>query len=279
MKDQVVNPKVPVDQGGAMDRLVRPAGKKAHHILHVRQRPDRLPRLLVPRRRLGLADGLPRVQLAGIEAGRAAEGAEADRARVEAVQAGQDAHGVDPHGGALGAGGGGHGRVLEDAAVEEGHEVEGRADDGRVLAQGQDARDRHVGGGQGGQHAVLALDLVGLRGQHGAGRLLAQHVARARRRRELVGRVGLPEGELLHGERHVNLGDMLRDPGLKGADVDGVADGAGHGGASLGRVLLHKAHVSQSLQGESRVSFAAVLPGGGFPRVGPKLRVVRGQVT
>jgi hypothetical protein len=98
--------------------------------------------------------------------------------------------------------------------------------------------------------AVLALDLVGRLRDELAWRFLAEDIAAAVGRGELVGRVGLAEAELkgrgksvwrslrggwccrpylLYVEGHLNLGNVLGDPPLQRPKVDGLAHSSGHG--------------------------------------------------
>ena len=199
MKDEVVNLEVAVDEGAAVGGLLGLVGKKGHELGKVRQGADGLVGVDVADGGLGVAHGAPGGDLAVVEARRLAKGLEPDGARVDAVQLGEGADGVGPDGAAVvGQHVRDHG-VLEDAAVEELHDVEGRADDGVVLAQAVGLGHRHVRLGQGVDDAVLALDLVGRLGDEASRRLLAQHVALAVRRCQLVRRVGLAEAELEGG--------------------------------------------------------------------------------
>lgn len=104
-------------------------------------------------------------------------------------------------------------KVLKDSAVEELHDVKGRTDHGVVLAEAVGLGNGHAGArgagrvglANGAHDAVLALDLVRGLGQELAGGLLAEHIAVAGGRGELVGGVGLTKAELqgeeIFGER------------------------------------------------------------------------------
>ena len=87
----------------------------------------------------------------------------------------------------------------EDTAVEKLHHVKGAADDAVVVAQGVDARHRHRGRFERAQDTELAVDRVGAR-QERPGRLAPQHV-KAGAGLQLVGRVRLPAGEAVGGDK------------------------------------------------------------------------------
>lgn len=83
-----------------------------------------------------------------------------------------------------------------DAAVQVLHDVEGGADDGGIFAEAVDFWDWDVGGLEGGEDAVFALDFVGGFGDEGAGGLFAEDEFEGGGRGEEVGGVGLAETEL-----------------------------------------------------------------------------------
>lgn len=196
VKDQVVDLEIAVDEGAAIGGLLALVGEEGHQIGKVRQLADGLVGVDVADGGLGVAHGAPGGDLAGVEARGLAEPFEADGPRVDAVQLGEGAHGVGPDGAAVVGQHVGDDGVLEDAAVEELHDVEGRAEHGRVLAQAVGLGHGHVGRGKRVDDAVLALDLVGRLGHQPSWWLLAQHVALAVGGGQLVGWIGLAEAEL-----------------------------------------------------------------------------------
>lgn len=228
VKDQVVNLVITVNQRHAIPRPQLLITEKPHQVLVVRQVTDGHARLDVLDGGLRRADITPRAQLPGEEAAVLAEVAQADLGKLDGVQRGQRADRIGPHGAPVGSRDAGQGRVLKDAAVEKLHDVKGGADDGGVLAQAVGFRDGQAAV-QGGDDAVLALDLVrGPRHQLSRG-LLAHHVPAARAVRQLVRRVRLPVAELLDLERRLDLGHVGTQVRLEGLDVDGVPYWAGHG--------------------------------------------------
>lgn len=197
VEDDVVDLVVAVDEGGAVAGAQGGVGEEGHQLVHVRDLADGLPCVDVARPRLRVADLPPRRQLPVVEPAALAEGTQPHAVRVHAVQGSQGLDGGAPEIGALlGVRGRGHGGVFEDPPADEGHDVEGRADDGHVLAEAVGSGHGDVGVLEGGDDAVFALDLVGGLGDELARWLLAQDVSRPVRRGELVCRIRLAEAEL-----------------------------------------------------------------------------------
>ena len=139
---------------------------------------------------------------------------------IEAVQPGDAVvHGIEDRaaerGRALG-----QPRLPMDPALDMLHDVERRADDAGVLAQGVDARGRHPGAPQRRQHAVLALDGM-RRGQQLSRRLAAYHVA-AGGGADPVGGIALAAAELLDLDRAAKTLDVALEKGEKRVAVDFV---------------------------------------------------------
>ena len=111
------------------------------------------------------------------------------------------------------------------------HEVERRADDPVVLAQGERARHRETRLPQRGDDPVLPVHGV-RRGQELARGLAAQHVLPAASR-DMIGRVGLATPELAHFERAAEALHVLAHVTLKRARVESV------GFADLGGLRDH----------------------------------------
>ena len=107
-------------------------------------------------------------------------------------------HGFAHVGGELQAG-----VVFDDAPVDEVHDVEGGAEDVRVLAEQQDAGDGDVGVLERLEHLVLPVH--GVRAlEEGARRLLAHDIPMPVGRGEQVRRVALPFVELRQGRGRVS---------------------------------------------------------------------------
>lgn len=189
VEDQVVNLEVSVDQRPLVRRLGLPIAEKGHELLEEGELSDLLFCVHVLDRGLGTADLLPGGDLPVVEAVVAAEALQPDAFWVDAVEFGQGADGVGPDGAAVVGEDVGDDGVFEDAPVEELHDVEGGADDRVIFAEAVGSGHGDVGGGEGGDDAVLALDLVGGFGDELSGRLLAEDVAVARGGGELVGGV------------------------------------------------------------------------------------------
>lgn len=103
----------------------------------------------------------------------------------------------------------GHGGVLKDAALEILHDVKGRPNHRGILAETIRLGHGDVGGAEGLDDAVLALDLVGRLRDELAGGLLAQDVAVAGGQGgEEVGWVGLAVAKLLHVEGRGDVGHV-----------------------------------------------------------------------
>ncbi len=179
---------------------------------------------------------VPALELALDVALGAAQVAQADGHRVDGVDAGQDlgelAPGVRPR---LGGQAPGRLGVAGDEPLHEAHDVERRPVHGLVGAQADRRRHRHVGGGQGGDDAMLAAHVVG-GGQHLAQRGAAQHPG-------VVGGVGHPEGQVraaardeLEGQRRLDLGRVRLEPLGDPGDIDPAGAVGGVGGVGGGRV-------------------------------------------
>ncbi len=129
----------------------------------------------------------------------AAEIGKAERGGIERMQPCQRGiHGiVDGH--ALTRGGARHVRLPEHAPFDIAHDVEGGAEDRRIVAEQHRLGHRKAGRMQRADDAELAVNSVG-RGQQLARRLPPQHVA-ARRRLQQIGRIRLAAFELAHAQR------------------------------------------------------------------------------
>lgn len=198
VEDHVVELVVAVHEGRAVARLQGLVGEEAQHGLEVRDLAHGLPRVDVDDAGLRRADLPPRRELAVVEPVAPPVGREAEAAEVDAVEAREGLDGGAPETRPLGGRDVGDREILEDAAVQELHDVEGRADDGVVLAEAVRPGHGHRRGAERGDHPVLALDLVRRLGEKLSRRLLAHHVPLPVRRRQLVRRVRLSEAELLH---------------------------------------------------------------------------------
>lgn len=115
----------------------------------------------------------------------------------------------------------GNARVPEDAALPHVHRVEDGAEYRRVGTDAPDMRDREASFCEAGEHACFAIDRMSILEQV-AGRLLAEHVARAGCHQP-VGRVGLAAFELLDRERAGKAVDRLAHPRFKRGHVEFVA--------------------------------------------------------
>src|SRR6266545_3861070 len=125
---------------------------------------------------------------------------------------------VDPC--SLGGRQAGEPRVGQDTTAHVLHDVEGRADHARVLAQRVAARHRDPGAGEARDHAVLAVDRM-RRGEELAGGLAPEHVLLTARA-EVVGRVRLAANELPHGEPSREARDVLAHVAVERLDVEAV---------------------------------------------------------
>ena len=152
--------------------------------------------------RLGLGGAIlfrPALDLARHVVLAAPEIAEPDRRRLERMQPrDRGVHGVIDRA-AFGRGAARHLRLPEHAALDMAHDVEGGADNLRVVAIEHRRRHGKFLRMQRTDDAEFAVDRV-RGGQELAGRLAAQHVS-ARRRLQQIGRVRLPALELAHAER------------------------------------------------------------------------------
>ncbi|TLS27879.1 hypothetical protein PpBr36_00359 [Pyricularia pennisetigena] len=191
----------------AIPRAKLLVAEEAYQVLVVRQVSDGHAGLDVLDGGLGCADAGPGAQLPGEEAAVLAKIGQAEVGELHGVQGSEGADGVGPHGAAVGGVEAGQGRVGKDAAVEELHDVKWRADHGGVLAEAVGPRHGQAAV-QGGDDAVLALDLVRRPRHQLPRRLLAHHVPTPRPVRQLVRRVRLPVPELLHLERRLDLGHV-----------------------------------------------------------------------
>lgn len=179
VEDDVVDLVVAVHEGRAVFGLGLGVFEEGHHLVVVRDFPDGFVGVFVAGLGLAFADGGECFELAVVEAALSAEVGEADARGVDAVEFREGRHGAVPHLAALWGGYVGEGGVFEDAAVEEGHDVEGGADDGVVFAEAVGLWDGDVGGFQGVQDAVFAVDLVGCLGEEFAWGFLAHDILAA----------------------------------------------------------------------------------------------------
>ena len=207
--DGVVQPVVAVHDRGA--RLGgNPLREQGVRLVHRRDRPVHpgLPCLL-----LGLQElAVPAAQLPFDVAIVAAKVAEADRRHVDLVQRGQDVDEIPGRGppGRL-VQDGGLARVPQHVPFDEIHDIERPARHRLVSAEPQDGGDRHGGGTQRGDDAVLPRHVVG-RGQHVAHRRAAQHHPPAGRVGHRVRQVGPAAGDEVKAERCPDAADAGRQP-------------------------------------------------------------------
>ena len=162
----------------------------------------------------------PAVKLAGEVVARPPEVGEAERPPVGGVQAGQhvDERLVDQA--ALARRHAGNRGVGEDAPVHAVHDVEGRADDRVVFAQGERARHRVADLAQGRDDPVLPVDGMGGRQELARG-LPSEHVLPAAGR-QMIGRIRLAPPELAHFERAAEALHAGAHVALERADVKSV---------------------------------------------------------
>lgn len=111
----------------------------------------------------------------------------------------------------------GQGAVPEGAPLDQLHHIEGRADDGVVLTQGQRRRHGKAGRMQGADQPVFAIDRMG-RGQQRSERATAQDIVPAVERHP-IGRVRLAAGKLLQTDVGGRGGQDARQPLSQTRDV------------------------------------------------------------
>ena len=120
-------------------------------------------------------------------------------------------------------------KVLEYPTVQKLHNIERRANYAIILAETIGLWNRYVCLLQGVYDAVFSLDSVGSFGQQLPWRLLAHDILDAVAVFELVGWVGLPIAELFDFQGRLDDGHVLVYVATERVDVNGLADGAGHG--------------------------------------------------
>ena len=147
--------------------------------------------------------------------------AQADRLVIDRMQGGDDAVHLVENGAFLRRRHARQGGIPEYAALDVIHDVEGRTDDLRVLAQRVAPGHRHVGVRQRGDDAVFALHRV-RRGQQLARRLAAHDVALAVRGANQVGWVGLTALELFDPAQSLETLDMPAHPRRQPLAVEGI---------------------------------------------------------
>src|SRR4051794_31363944 len=112
-------------------------------------------------------------------------------------------------------------RVANDVAIDEAHDVEGCPVDGRVVAEAEGRRHRHIRRLQTGDDAELAAHVVRAR-QHVTERWTPQHVRLVVRSAHGVREVRVAAGDDFERERALRAFDRRLEPGADRCDVDAV---------------------------------------------------------
>lgn len=248
MEDKIINLEVAMDQSPLIGGLLGLVAKELHELLEIWKRTNGLIGFYIFYRGLSIADAAPRVYLATVESCAFAEVLKSNRLGVDAVKLGKGAHGVSPYRATMIREDVRNDGILKDAPVQELHDVEGGSDDFWIFAQAVGSRNGNVGGCQGRDDAVLALNLVSRLGDQLSGRLLSEHIALALGRGQLIGRVGLAKTKLRmvscvvvirwevvgaitylsDVQRRLDLGHVVVEPLLQRPDIDGLAHSSGH---------------------------------------------------
>lgn len=196
VEDHVIDFVVAVDQRSHVLGLLLLVLEEANQLVKVRQLADLLLGLDIRDLGLHLADGLPGLGLARVEAVVLAKLLKPDLVEVDLVELGECLDGSLPQCRALFSREAGHGEVLKDTAVEKLHDVKRRTDDTVVLTEAVGLGDGYIGLLKGMQNAVFAFDLVGRLGDELAWGLLAQDILVTLGIGNLIGRVGLTKAKL-----------------------------------------------------------------------------------
>ena len=215
MDDQVAEPVVAVNDGGGIAVVGNVLGQPGRELVHGRD---------VFGLELGILPA-PARDLAGDVLAAAAIVAETDLQRVDLVKARQHVIHRIEDGRSLGGSLTGHRSVHQDAAGHGLHDIEHLADHGVVAAEQPGGGDRHIGRGEGGDDAVLAVDLMG-RGDQLPRRFLAQHEVAAALCHvggDEEGRVGMTRIELTDFESAAIALELLAEVAVEGGHVETVA--------------------------------------------------------